>query len=228
MLFKAGYVKIAEVDFTIGVMDMDAQEREVKELVKNMSFKEHIKYFWEYHKNHTLFAVLVIFLVLLTVKQIFLKPEYDLVVSYYGKEYFTQEQADILTEYLEDKIDDINNDGEKNIRINIYYVDEMIQNSGASRMAVNQKLTVDAAARVNSVILFDDEYFEYAGPESEADAVESGFNITEYEKIKNMLELKENVYWCQGMLNNNLRDTEKAQRIYNNATVAGEAIKGEI
>ncbi len=228
MLFETLCGIIIQKDFTIGVMKMDAQEREVRELVKKMSFKEYMKYFWEYHKNHTLFALLMIFLVLLTVKQIILKPEYDLVVSYYGKEYFTQEQADILTEYLEDKIEDINNDGERNIKIYTYYVDEMMQNSGASRMAVNQKLTVDAAARVNAVIMFDDEYFEYAGPDSEADAVVSGFNIGESEKIKNMLGLEENVYWCQGMLNNNLSDTEKAQRIYDNAVLAGKVLKGEI
>ncbi len=75
-----------------------------------LSFSEKLKNFWDYHKWHTVAVILSVFLVAFSVKECAtrVKPDVNVVLfSYLG---MTEEQVELLTDYLEGVCEDVNGD----------------------------------------------------------------------------------------------------------------------
>ena len=72
------------------------------------------EYFWEYYKIHTIVIVLIIAAVAITVYQVMTRTKYDYYITYTADMYLDEEK---MSSVLEPLIDDIDNNGEKNIDI---------------------------------------------------------------------------------------------------------------
>ena len=75
---------------------MDKQAKEAKELVKQMTFTQRIKHFWDYYKIHTIVTLVVLMLIGVTVYQVVSNKEYDLPIEFFGEKMITDEQAAAL------------------------------------------------------------------------------------------------------------------------------------
>ena len=79
---------------------MDKQAKEAKELVKQMTFTQKIKHFWDYYKIHTIVTLVVLMLIGVTVYQVVSNKEYDLPIEFFGEKMITDEQAAALESYV--------------------------------------------------------------------------------------------------------------------------------
>lgn len=208
---------------------MDRQAREARDMAKNLPPRERIKHFWDYYKIHTIVAVIVLILIGTTIYQAVTRVKYDLEMTYYGNSTaFTEEQAEILKEYIAQYIEDIDGNGEKNVDI-VFVSSEMAEGNPEYQMAISQKFMAELSAGVSAGYIFDQEYYDYAGPESDMGAMESAFNMCDNAELKEKLGLgDEPVYWCTRALYERETKSEKSAALHENAQLAEKAIRGEL
>ena len=210
---------------------MDKQTKEAREMAKQLPFKEKISHFWEYHKLHVFFAVVALILVGTTVIQVSNREKYDLEIAYYGGMYFTEEQAVKLEEYIEQYIDDIDGNGEINVNVNVVTA-EAPGMTGAQlteyQAAVGQKFSAEIAARMYDAYIFDEAYFEYAGPDSDYGIIESSFDMSQIQEMQELLRVGDvPLYWCTCSLRPSEVRADEAKLKYDNALKAQKAVQGE-
>ena len=121
--------------------------------------KEWWPYFWEYYKWHTIWAIGIIIAIIITIIQFTDKGKYDLVVTYCGTEFCSEEQSEKLTNSLEDVIEDVNGDDEKHIRfdtLTINGIDGMDQQDYTIRM----KHDLDFADELHYLYMYSEDELE--------------------------------------------------------------------
>lgn len=209
---------------------MDKQAREAREMAKQMSFGDRVRYFWDYHKWHVGAAVIALILIATTVVQIVNRVEYDIEIAYYGGMYFTEEQAQKLEEYLSQFIEDVDGNGERNVNINVVTAEAPGMNGAQLteyQAAVGQKFSAEIAARIYDAYIFDEAYYTYAGPDSDYGIIESSFDMSQTEGMQEMLGVGEQpLYWCT-CIKRTGGDAAVAQMKYDNAIAVQNAVKGE-
>ena len=210
---------------------MDKQAREAREMAKQMPFGDRVKHFWYYHKWHVFATLIALILIVTTVVQIVNRVEYDIEIAYYGGMYFTEELAQKLEEYLSQYIEDVDGNGEKNVNIMVVTAEAPGMTGGQLteyQAAIGQKFSAEMAARMYDAYIFDEAYYEYAGPESDFGIIESSFDMSQTEGMQEMLGIGERpLYWCT-CIRRSGGDEEVAQMKYNNAIAVQKAVKGEI
>ena len=75
------------------------------------------EYFWDYYKWHTVTVICIIAAIVLTVVQIKNREEYDLNILVGTYSHMTTESVESLTNELEEKINDVDANGESNIML---------------------------------------------------------------------------------------------------------------
>ena len=203
---------------------MDKQAREAREMVKSLSFKDKVKHFWEYYKWHTIVSIIVVIMIGTTIYQVATTEKYDLEIAYYGKVAITEEQTAQLSQYLSQYIEDVDGDGEKKVNILSTVID--MEEPSEYQMAVSQKFMAELAAGVHGAYIFDEWFYNYAGPESDLGAVEEAFDLRESQTGKEMLGLgEEPLYWCTKALYEKDKDKEDKIAIHNNAVSVAEILR---
>lgn len=199
---------------------MDKQAQDAKEMVKNMSFKEKLKHFWDYYKIHTIVILFVALLSFYTVWQATHQPKYDLTIAYYGEMMFEDEKFDALRTYLEGVVEDVDGDGKVRVKINKSIVGGSSSNAEYD-MATMQKFWAELAADVTPVYILDENMQKQiisAGITEDGGTAEI-FDLKETNKGKELLGLNDkSVYWVTVA-----KDDESGA--LKNARLAVEALK---
>lgn len=204
---------------------MDKQTREAREMVKNLSFKDKVKHFWEYYRIHTIVVLVAAILIGVTVYQVATREKYDLSVAYYGAYPITAEQELAVEEYLSSMVDDIDGNGEKKVDF-VPVVSDMNSDNGEYQMALAQKFMAEMAAAVHNAYIFDEEYLNYAGPESDMGVMESAVDLRESEDLAKILEINdEALYWCRCAIYEKNKNKEDKIKQYENIKRIEELIK---
>lgn len=211
---------------------MDKQEKEAKELVKRLPFTEKLQHFWDYNKWKVFALVIALILVFTTIIQVVTRVEYDMEIAYYGSANFGDEQAQKLEEYLKEYTNDLNEDGEVNVKVRVVQAEAPGMNTGQLteyQAGVGQKFSAELAARVYDAYIFDDAYYKYAGPESDYGIMESAFDMTQNQELCQLLGIgEEPIYWCTCIKRTgNGGSAETAQKRYDNTILAQNAITAE-
>lgn len=205
---------------------MDKQAKAAREMVKNMPIGEKVAHFWYYHKQHTIIAVIVAIVIGITIYQIVTREKYDLEISYYGTLPLGEGEIARLEEYLEEYIDDIDGNGERNVKI--YQTTLGLNSASGDAVAIDKKLIAELSAAVYPAYMFDEGFLQKAGPQLEDSVMECALDLHGNADLNEMLNLgEEPVYWCTRMLYERENSKEKAVKAYNNAKIAENAIRGE-
>ena len=134
---------------------MDKQAKEAKELVKQMTFTQRIKHFWDYYKIHTIVTLVVLMLIGVTVYQVVSNKEYDLPIEFFGEKMITDEQAAALESYLKDYVDDIDGDGE--VTVHLTRTGSLSQMGAAGYGSI--KFTAELAAGQYQIFILDEDLY---------------------------------------------------------------------
>ena len=205
---------------------MDNQTRKARETVKNMPIKERLEHFWYYHKLHTIIVVSVVLILGVIAYQTLTREKYDLEISYYAILPLGAEETASLEEYLEGYIEDIDGNGEKNVKIHSTTTGGSLDLG--STVQLEQKLLAELTAAVYPAYIFDESFIEKIGANANGSVVESVIDLRDNAEISDMLSLGEtSLYWCTRMLYDRESGNEKSVKAYNNAKLAESVILGE-
>lgn len=80
-----------------------------------MFTKEWWPYYWMYYKWYTITAVAIVVFIVMIIYDCVTKEKYDLKITYYGSNAYLSEMWEELDATLEEYIEDIDDNGEKNI-----------------------------------------------------------------------------------------------------------------
>lgn len=206
---------------------MDKQKAEAKEMVKDMSFGEKIKYFWDYYKVHTLIALVVAVLIAITVYQVVNTEKYDLEISYYGKTYITDEMKNEIEDKLEQYIEDLDGDGKKEVNL-------IVNNSlSEAEYAANEqiKFISEVSAASYSAYILDNDKYKILLPDDADDEdreLVSSYELNINDSIGGIIGESENqLYWCTVKPRNMEKASETEIGSYNNACRIESALKAE-
>ncbi len=124
------------------------------------TFGEKFKNFWYHYKVHTIIAAfLVVFIAVATV-QCATRKKYDYEVMYFAYAVAVDVQMEKIEEYLQNYAEDVNGDGEVNVRvINCGVADS---NKDVSRMTMYSKVqSIIAAEKSVTVYIVDEKAMDY-------------------------------------------------------------------
>ena len=201
---------------------MDKQIKEAREMVKNLSFRDKVEHFFEYYKLHTIVAVIAVIMIATTVYQVSTRIDYDFEVGYYGASGFTDEHAQKLAEYLSGVVEDVNGDGEVNVRVTVVgsaYATQDFQ----MQVAMNQKFMAELSTDTYDAYLFDNVYYSQYGPATDIGLFETSITLNDSENLSNVLTLgEEPVYWCSAFVHE--KDEQERQKILYNQKLAESAL----
>ncbi len=177
---------------------MDREAREARELAKTLPFKKKMEHIWHYY--HTWFYVGLVFVLMIgiTIYQVATRPNYDLVISYYGENVFTEESLGKLEEYLAQFVEDMNGDGVKNVHIAGNYLSAIDSPMNNQNAAIMQKQMADVSAGTYPVFIFDKSF---------ADSIVVGsyegmfYPLAEMDKVPEIADIlqlseKQDIYWA--------------------------------
>lgn len=205
---------------------MDKQAREARKAVKNLSFSDKIRHFWEYYKFRTLAVFVAIILVGTTMYQASRREEYDLEISWYAETVLTDEERSEIESKLAEYIDDIDGDGEKKVHI--------AMNGGVTKgeyeVYSNVKFTAETAADEYSAYILSEEKYssvtDNAAPGEDTGMI--AFDMTKSEICREIFDIgDESVYFCCMIPQKG--DDAKQERLdtYKNALKLSDVLKGE-
>ena len=78
--------------------------------------------FWYYYKYHVLAGAFVLFCVIVFVKDMMAKVDYDYCISVIGNHPVQEEDTQVLQDWFEEHAEDLNEDGEIHVQIADYYL----------------------------------------------------------------------------------------------------------
>ena len=78
--------------------------------------------FWYYYKYHVLAGAFVLFCVIVFVKDMIAKVDYDYCISVIGNYPVQEEDTQVLQDWFEEHAEDLNGDGEVHVQIADYYL----------------------------------------------------------------------------------------------------------
>lgn len=127
--------------------------------MNKMPLKKRIENFWFYYKIHTIVAVIVIISLSVLITQCCnrVTPDMTIIIAS-GNVNFTDEQQDALEAKLSQYTEDLNNDGQKVVDIENFYISN---NAGDSQLnsARQQKFSALLASSDATIYLLDDTFY---------------------------------------------------------------------
>ncbi|MEG1442213.1 MAG: hypothetical protein RSC29_06075 [Oscillospiraceae bacterium] len=138
---------------------MDKQAREARELMKTLPFKERAKNFWFYNKWYVFGGLMAFILLSVTLYECMTQVQYDLDVFYVTESPVKPEVETALEEYLSQYVDDVNNDGVKNVAVNVLTA-PLDNVDPQMAMAAQTKLMAELSGGESMAYLTDKAYAE--------------------------------------------------------------------
>ncbi|MDD6213926.1 MAG: hypothetical protein PUB42_01880 [Firmicutes bacterium] len=118
--------------------------------------KEWWEYFWDYYKWHTIGVAFVLFIIAITAVQCANKIDYDIIIDYVSEFYLTDEDTENLRNLVQENIDDVNGNGEKQAQI--VYIN-MSEDLDAQMLAAMQaKLVAELSCTDSYLFLMSEKY----------------------------------------------------------------------
>ena len=203
---------------------MDKQEREARETVKNMSFLDRVKHFWYYDKVKLFVVIAVIAVVAYTIYQWVTAEKYDLEVAYYGEREFTEEQIESFEQYLSENIEDINGDGERNVKFTVvtYTQQQTINEYG---MAINQKFLMELSAGTACAYIVSPDFYGALNSESWEEIADSVLELKDSKAYGEILGETEDERWITKSVYEKEQGKEENKLLHNNALLAENALR---
>ncbi len=203
---------------------MDKQAREAREAVKNMSFLDRVKHFWYYNKVKSFVVIAVIAVVSYTIYQLVTAEKYDLEVAYYGERGFTEEQIESFEQYLSENIEDINGDGEKNVKFTVVtYTQQQTLNEYG--MAINQKFITELSAGTAFACIVSPDFYGALDSEIWEEIADSVLELKDSKVYGEILGETEDERWITKSLYDNEQGKEEKELLHNNALLAENALR---
>ena len=209
---------------------MDKERLEAKEAVKKMKFSEKLKYYWGYYKLQIILIASIVFILVFSIYQFCNTVKYDLEIVYYGNRIITDEQVTKLTDYLSDKIEDIDGNGEKNVNfviVNDFYSDKEKDSKTNADLSVGvkEKFIVEIASASYSVYVVTPDYYDMMESSGDDRVFEVSDDIENSDVLKNIFNSESMTEkWCTRAVYEYQKDDEKQRALYNNAMLARKAL----
>ena len=118
--------------------------------------KEWWEYFWDYYKFHTIAAVFVIIALITTVNECAHRTNYDLQIDYISENQILPESANLLNALIEENIDDVTENGKKEVYVAQFDMGE--HNDPQYTQAMFAKYSVEAMYTDSFVFLMSKKY----------------------------------------------------------------------
>lgn len=203
---------------------MDKQAREAREAVKNMSFLDRLKHFWYYNKLKVIVVITLIAVVSYTIFQLVTAEKYDLEVAYYGERGFTEEQIESFEQYLSENIEDINGDGERNVKFTVvtYSQQQTINEYG---MAINQKFLIELSAGTAYAYIVSPDFYGALNSEIWEEIADSVLELKDSKAYGEILGETEDERWITKSVYEKEQGKEENELLHNNALLAEKVLR---
>lgn len=136
------------------------------EKTRGMTFKNKVKYFWDYYKWPTLITVFVVALIAMTLTQCITQVRPDVTILYVAQmdaehpdTYVTDEHAQYMSEVLGPSMPDMNGDG-KNTALVMSLMFEPEGQETQMTMALQAKLMAELAVGDAFILITDDKWYD--------------------------------------------------------------------
>jgi len=113
--------------------------------------KEWWSWYWMYYKWHTIGALFVLFLIVITLTDYMTAEKYDITLTYAGKRYYDDSAQSKIEEVLSPLCDDLDGNGEKSLRFLSYDIDF---NSTDVQYLEARKLNIDTSFTEGETYLY--------------------------------------------------------------------------
>ena len=122
--------------------------------------KEWWEYFWDYYKIHTIAIAFIFIAVVSTIYSVLTSPKYDLFITYTASEFIDDAQEQKLTEYINERIEDIDANGKTTTNIQ-QYVFSYNSYDAQYISAMISKLHIDFVNDDTMLFIFSDDKKDY-------------------------------------------------------------------
>lgn len=209
---------------------MDKQEREAKQMVKNLTFKEKFKHYVYYYKGWIIAVATVLVFAMTIIYQVAMRERFDVEIASFVSVPITDEQKIKLEEYLEQYVDDIDENGEKNVgvKVNFLGTTDGMSTGVEYTMTIQQKLMAELAANMNCAYIFDEKYYtDYSSENAVFDYIrENSFKLSESAIMREIFgDMAEKLYWCPIPRPENAKVSENTIKAFENTERLTEIIK---
>lgn len=124
------------------------------------TFRRNVENFWYYHKWHLLAGILIICIMAVGIHSCVTKKDVDLYVLYVVSGSYSTQTNEALAQKLENYVDDINGDGEKNVQIITVAFSETLSRSDQSQSSELSRFVGQVASGPAILYLFDDANYD--------------------------------------------------------------------
>lgn len=130
----------------------------MKKLQLDEEHKKKLDNFWYYYKYHTMAAVFALFCIIIFVRDMMNKVEYDYSIAFMGNYVMADEDNLNLQKWFEENAEDLNGDGEVHVQISDYH---MAEDMDPQMFAASQtKFTVDIQEGTSMLFFLSPENYE--------------------------------------------------------------------
>lgn len=145
-----------------------------------MTFRKKLENYWYYYKTHTIFALLSLLFIALSIVQCSKNVEHDIALAYVSSVYMPTEQ---IQQSLAKIVPDINGDG----KVNVFFDSIIIPEKPVTDADFNmiQKLSVTFIDGGTRVFIMDKAFFDV---ENYAEMFKPLHGIADGERLKNGIE----------------------------------------
>jgi len=207
---------------------MDKQAQEAREMAKALPSKEKLSHIWTYYRGWFMAALIAVVMIGTTVYQLVSKPSYDLEISYYGKNVFTQESLTELEEYLAQFVDDVDGDGVQTVHIHTNFLSNLEHPNQQQNMGIMQKQMAEISAGTYTVFLFDKNFADSIEVGSYEGMLQPLRDMESVPQIKAIIALPENQKLCWATrIPFDVQDNQKRLEIHQRSAAVETAIFGE-
>lgn len=130
----------------------------MKKLHLDEEHKKKLDNFWYYYKYHTMAAVFALFCIIIFVRDMMNKVDYDYSIAFVGDYAVADEDSLNLQKWFEEHAEDLNGDGEVHVQISDYHLSE--DGDPQMVMASQTKFTVDIQEETSVLFFLSQKNYE--------------------------------------------------------------------
>lgn len=134
----------------------------MKKLQVNEEKRKKLDNFWYYYKYHVLAGIFALFCIVIFVKDMLTKIDYDYSIGILGNYSLDEETKASLQKWFEERAEDLNGDGEVHVQISDYFLPDDSEGGYDPQMyaASQTKFTVDLQEGTSMLFFVSDENYE--------------------------------------------------------------------
>ena len=207
---------------------MDLEAKRAKEQMKALPLKERMKNYWFYYKWHVVAGIAVLAMIAVTVVQVATRVDYDLNVACYSVAYMNEEKIDAFADFLEEHIEDTNENESKDVGIAVNVADITGETMDQMAQAIMTKFSAELAAGTNGAFIADETYKnlldKYEG------MVETVVEISSIPELKEALGVADGqkLYWLTMAVTEALDNDKDFAKQHKNAKLIEDYLKNLI